>query len=87
MDALNKNKWRKQYNWYKPHLDNNVATVAGLQVEVCDLGAQPSLHLLVHLVTRLHQVHGQIHVVPGEPVVGPQRQGSGQEAHKVVLEK
>lgn len=61
---------------YQPHLDNNVASVIGLQAEVYDLWAQPSLHLFVHLVTCLHQLHSQIHVVPREAVVGPKRQGS-----------
>lgn len=68
------------------HLDKNVPIVADLQREVRDLRAQPSLHLFVHLVARFHQLHSQIHVVPWEPIVGPQRQGPWQEAHKVVLE-
>lgn len=68
------------------HLDKNVPTVTDLQREVHDLRAQPRLHLFVHLVARFHQLHSQIHVVPWEPIVGPQRQGSWQEAHKVVLE-
>lgn len=69
------------------HLDKNVPTVADLQREVRDLRAQPRLHLFVHLVARFHQLHSQIHVVPWEPIVGPQCQGSWQEAHKVVLER
>lgn len=68
------------------HLDKNVPAVADLQREVRDLWAQPRLHLFVHLVARFHQLHSQIHVVPWEPIVGPQCQGSWQEAHKVVLE-
>lgn len=59
--------------------------VTSLYAEVYDLWAQPGLHLLVHLMTCLHQLQSQIHVVPREAVVGPQRQGSWQEAHKVVL--
>lgn len=76
---------RKMIKHCQSHLDNNVAAVTGLQVEVCDLRAQTSLHLFIHLVTGLHQLHSQIHVVPREAVVGPQCQGSWQEAHQVVL--
>lgn len=61
--------------------------ITGLQAEMCDLRAQPSLHLFVHLVTGLHQLHSQIHMVPREAIVGPKRQGSWQEAHQVVLKK
>lgn len=57
------------------------------QIEVGDLRTQSRLHLLVHLVTRLHQLDGQVHVVPRQPVVGPQGQGPWQEANQVVLEE
>lgn len=72
---------------YERHLDNHIVPIVGLQVEVYDLRAQPSLHLFVHLVTRLHQLHSQIHVVPREAVVGPEGQCPREEADKVVLQK
>lgn len=68
------------------HLDKNVVAVGGQQIEMRNLGAQPRLHLLVHLVACFRQLHGQVHVVARESVVGSQCQGPWQEAHKVVLE-
>lgn len=62
------------------HLDDNISPFSGLQAEVCNLWTQPRLHLDVHLVTGLHQLHCQIHVVPRQAVVDTQRQGSRQEA-------
>lgn len=57
------------------------------QIEVGNLWTQSRLHLFVHLVTRLHQLDGQIHVVARQIVVGPQGQSPWQEAHQVVLEE
>lgn len=54
------------------HLNVYIPTVTGLQVKVCDLWTQASLHLFVHLITRLHELHRQVHVVPRKAVVGPQ---------------
>ena len=67
------------------HLDFDVTPTVGLQVEVGDLGAQARLHLGVHLVARLHQLDGQLHVLGGQAVVGAQRQRARQETHQVVL--
>lgn len=55
------------------------------EVEVHDLRAQARLYLSVHLVACLHQGFGQLHVLRGDAVVGPQSQGPGQETHQVVL--
>lgn len=57
------------------HLNDDITSVTGLQTEVCNLWAQSSLHLFVHLMTRLHQLHSQIHVVHWEAVVSSQSQG------------
>lgn len=68
------------------HLDLHVLVVAlGVQVEVHDFGAQPRLHLAVHLVAGVHERPGQLHVVGGQAVVGAQSQRPWQEAHQVVL--
>ena len=81
---------KKDIRWPKDtcsrsHLDNNIMVLNGLQVKVCDLWTQPSLHLFVHLVTGLHQLHSQIHVVPWEAVVGPQSQSAWQKTYQVIL--
>lgn len=69
---MNKLKYDDKKNITKcNHLDNNITPITGLQAEVCNLWAQPSLHLCVHLMTGLHQLHCQIHVVPWEAIVGP----------------
>lgn len=57
-------------NIIRDHLHVNVPNVTGLQVEVCDLWTQSGLHLFVHLITRLHELDCQVHVVPREAVVG-----------------
>lgn len=67
------------------HLNNNIVTVAGLQAEVCNLWAQPCLHLFVHLMTSFHQLYSQIHMVPWETIVGPQSQSSRQETYQMIL--
>ena len=56
-----------------------------MQVEVCDLGAQPRLHLTVHLVAGVHERLGQLHVLSRQAVVGTQSQCPRQKAHQVVL--
>lgn len=53
------------------HLDNNVTPITGLKIEVYNLWAQPSLHLCVHVITSLHQLCRQFHVVPREAIVDP----------------
>ena len=68
------------------HLDLNVLhSLRALQVEVCDLGAQPRLHLTVHLVAGVHERLGQLHVLSRQAVVGTQSQCPRQDAHQVVL--
>lgn len=68
------------------HLDLHVfVVVLGVQVEVHDFGAQPRLHLTVHLVAGVHERPGQLHVVGGQAVVGAQSQRPWQEAYQVVL--
>ena len=52
---------------------------------MCDLGAQPRLHLTVHLVAGVHECLGQLHVLSRQAVVGTQSQCPRQEAHQVVL--
>lgn len=55
------------------HLDLHVLMgPLGVQVEVHDFGAQPRLHLTVHLVAGVHERLGQLHVVGGQAVVGAQ---------------
>lgn len=69
------------------HLDLHVLLgFLWVQVEVHDLGAQPRLHLPVHLVAGVHERPCELHVVSGQAVVGAQSQRPWQEAHQVVLE-
>lgn len=74
-----------QYSPSRIHLDIDVSPLVKLQVEMGDLGAQACLHLDVHLVARLHQLQGQLHVILRQPIVGTQRKRARQETHQVVL--
>ena len=64
---------------------NSLKDLRVVEVEVCDLGAQPRLHLTVHLVAGVHECLGQLHVFSRQAVVGTQSQCPRQEAHQVVL--
>lgn len=66
------NQKKERHKKICDHLDKNVPSVTGQQVEMCDLRAQPSLHLFVHLVTCFYQLHSQVHVVSWQPIVSPE---------------
>lgn len=65
------------------HID--VPSVVGLQVKVSDLRAQARLHLGIHLMTRLHQLQSQVHVISGQTVVSTESQCARKKTHQMVL--
>lgn len=67
------------------HIDVPSALV--LQVKVSDLWAQARLHLRIHLMTRLHQLQSQVHVISGQAVVSAESQRARKKTHQMILDE
>lgn len=61
--------------------------VEAVQVKVGDLGTQAGLHLHIHLIACLHQLHSQIHVVSWQAVMRSQSQRAREKTNQMILEK
>ena len=68
-------------------LDNNVIVFIGVLVEVDNLRAEPSGHLVIHLPACVHQLFGQHHVAIIKSIVNPQSKYTRQKTYQVVLRK
>lgn len=61
--------------------------VEAVHVKMGNLGAQASLHLRIHLIARLHELHSQIHVVSWQTIMRSQSQCAWEKTHQMILGK
>lgn len=75
------------YKGLSIYFDIYIPAVEAVQVKVGDLRTQAGLHLHIHLIARLHQLHSQIHVVSWQAVMCSQSQRAREKTHQMILGK
>lgn len=61
--------------------------VEAVHVKMGNLRAQAGLHLRIHLIARLHELHSQIHVISWQTIMRSQSQRAWKETHQMILGK